>query len=154
MKKGVIVLGAVFAAMSFASLTPLMAADEPVKQEKRASEFKQVRGATITKIEGQTVTVKGKVGDVKTAQTVTFTYTDKTEIVSNKKLYTEPLKVGDKITAKLNKEDVAVRIEVRTEQPKKNADGKKNAEGKDNAKGKNSPEGKNGPEGKKPAEAE
>ncbi len=129
MRKSVIALGAVFAAMSFASLAPLMAADEPIKQEKPASEFKQARG-TITKIENQTVTVERKMGEVKTVQTVTFTYTDKTEIVSNKKAYTEALKVGDKITAKLNKEDVAVRIEVRTEKPKKNGEGNKNAEAK------------------------
>ena len=65
MKKSIVVLGAFFEAMSFASLSPLMAADEPVKQEKSASQFTRVSG-TIKTVEGKTLTVEIKGGEVET----------------------------------------------------------------------------------------
>jgi hypothetical protein len=117
MRKSIVALGAVFAAMSFASLSPLMAADEPVKQEKPAAEFTFVRGTIKTvDLKTKTLTVEVKGGEVKTV-----VYTDKTEIVKNKAAYTEALKVGDVITAKI-KDNAAVRIELRVEKPRKNAE--------------------------------
>ena len=116
MKKSIVALGAVFAAMSFTSLSPLMAADQPVKQETPASETKVM--GTIKSVEGKTLTVEVKGGEIKTV-----VYNDKTEIVKNKAVYAEPLKVGDKINARI-KDNVAVRIEVRGEKPKKNTEAK------------------------------
>jgi Domain of unknown function (DUF5666) len=60
-----------------------------------------VKGA-IEKVDGKTLTVDGK----------SFTYTDSTKIVLDGKPYTEDLKVGQHVTARLEK-GVAVRIEVR-----------------------------------------
>ena len=119
MKKSAFALGAVFAAMSCASLSPLMAADQPVKQEKPAAECTKLSG-TIKAIQGKTLTVELKNGETKTV-----VYDDKTEIVKAKAAYTEPLKVGDKITAKLNKDHVAVRIDVHGDKPKAAGEGKK-----------------------------
>ena len=116
MKKSIVALGAVFAAMSFVSLSPLMAGDQPVKQETPANEAKVI--GTIKSVDGKTLTVEIKGGEVKTV-----VYNDKTEIVKNKVVYAETLKVGDKINARI-KDNVAVRIEVRGEKPKKHAEAK------------------------------
>lgn len=116
MNKRFLALGAILAAIALTSVAPVMAADGPAttrpKHEQPVGEFTHVRG-TITQIDGKTLTVEVKGGETKTV-----TYDDKTEIVKDKKVYSDPLKVGDKISAKI-KADVAVRIEVQGAKPHK-----------------------------------
>ena len=115
MRKSIVALSAVLAAMSFASLSPLMAADDVARHEQPAGDFTKVSG-TIKAIEGKTLTLAGKGDTVKTV-----VWDDKTVIVKGKTAYTEPLKVGDQIVAKVNKEKIAIHIQVRVEKTK--ADG-------------------------------
>jgi hypothetical protein len=75
-----------------------------------------VRGIIKT-VDGKTLTVTDKSGEVKTV-----TLTDKTEIVKGRAAYGDPLKVGDSITARIV-DGVAVRIEVHAE-PAKTGDAK------------------------------
>ena len=105
MKKSFVILAAL-AALSFSVATPVRAQDQTekpkhAKQDKFKHEFTMVRGE-ITKIDGSNLIVDGK----------TVTRNDKTKVFKGREPYTEDLKVGDRISARINKDGIAVRIEV------------------------------------------